>query len=387
MERRSHKAVTKIQCLAVAAGIGVITISSYLSGTQVYLMKLLKQELMGIHPELRKELQNDFAYYEKMLHKTFVASVGLCILGILVIAALGAFLLYQKKAAARKKMQQNMECLIQVLMNYQKGNYNPDQLAFNDQCLMQPYWSKVENCLRALGYQLRELKESLANEEKSIKGLVTDISHQLKTPLAAIRINHELARDTALSAAEQEEFILQEEQGIERLEQLMNELVNVSRLESNMIRVEPKKGMIRQLIGTAVAIVLSKAEQKHIQMVVQCEQDIAVRYDRKWMPEAIANLLDNAVKYSPEHSTITITAHRLPTVAMIEIEDEGIGIKKQDLHKIYHRFYRGEQAKEMDHTGAGVGLYLTRWILEQQGGTITAKRKQKGTRFIVSLPI
>ena len=127
---------------------------------------------------------------------------------------------------------------------------------------------------------------------------------------------------------------------------------------------------------------------KDISIQVEMDDDIVVNHDSKWTVEALTNILENAVKYSPEHTTITVRTQELASNVLIEVEDEGMGIPAEELHKIYQRFYRGRKAKEQVKDGAGVGLYLARKIIEEQGGTIAAKRKaEKGMIFKVTLPL
>ena len=118
------------------------------------------------------------------------------------------------------------------------------------------------------------------------------------------------------------------------------------------------------------------------------DEDQRVCHDAGWTEEAVANVLDNAVKYSGEHTVISVRVTELVRNALIEIEDEGIGIRTEELTRIYQRFYRGKEAEQITKEGAGVGLYLTRMILERQGGTISAKRKKgRGTVFRITLPL
>ena len=131
-----------------------------------------------------------------------------------------------------------------------------------------------------------------------------------------------------------------------------------------------------------------KAYEKQIEISVEMENDIEVVHDRKWTVEALTNILENAVKYSGTGTSITIRVQPLLKNILVEVEDEGIGIPEEELHKIFLRFYRGTQAKEKVKDGAGVGLYLARSIIEQQGGTILAKRKpEKGSIFNIILPL
>ena len=144
---------------------------------------------------------------------------------------------------------------------------------------------------------------------------------------------------------------------------------------------------MKQTIREAVGQIYMKAHAKSIEICADMEVDADILHDRKWTVEALANILENAVKYSTSMTKIHIRMSRLPGNVLLEIEDEGIGIPEEELHEIFHRFYRGSNAKEMAKEGAGIGLYLARSIIEQQGGSILAKRKPGcGTIFKTMLP-
>ena len=237
------------------------------------------------------------------------------------------------------------------------------------------------------GEYFAELRERLLQEEDSTKTLITDISHQLKTPLASLRMSHELVMGSQLTEEEKDEFMEQEEKEIEKLEMLLSELVNLSRLEAQMIQIRPAPASLRETITAAVGQIYMKARSKHIDIQVEMDGDMEICHDVKWTEEAISNVLDNAVKYSGEHTRIMVRVIPLIKNVLIEIEDEGMGLKPEEITKVYQRFYRGVEAREKVKEGAGVGLYLTRMILERQGGTISAKRKiEKGTIFKITLP-
>mgnify|MGYP003295510470 CR=1 FL=1 len=242
--------------------------------------------------------------------------------------------------------------------------------------------------LKELGYYFSDLKLRLGTEENSTKALITNISHQLKTPLASIRMCHELAKSSELSKEEQNDFLEIETQEIKKMEVLLDELVKLSRLENNMIQIKPEKNSLKQTITEAVSQIVVKAYEKKIELCVEIEQDVEIVHDRKWTVEAIGNVLENAVKYSEPETQIMIRVTDLPNSVLLEIEDEGIGVLEEELHEIFQRFFRGNKAKEVVKEGAGVGLYLTRYILEQQGATIIAKRKSnKGTIFKIVFPL
>lgn len=110
--------------------------------------------------------------------------------------------------------------------------------------------------------------------------------------------------------------------------------------------------------------------------------------DRKWMIEAISNILENAIKYAPKQTTITIRGSILPSYALIEVLDEGEGIPPEEINLIYRRFYRGKRATVLENEGSGVGLYLARKIIEEQGGVLLVKNRQpQGANFQVTVPL
>lgn len=249
-------------------------------------------------------------------------------------------------------------------------------------------WNILCERMIELGAQLEMVKERLAEEENNTKSFITNLSHQLKTPLASLKISHELATSSQLTKEEQEDFFKQEEVEIDKISILFDELVKMSRLENHMINIVPQRVGMKETIAQAVNQVYKKAYQKNIELQVEMEQDYEVVHDRTWTVEALVNVLDNAIKYSPRDKKVILRVQRLSMNLLIEIEDEGIGIPPEELHKVFQRFYRGTEAAKFATEGAGVGLSLARSIMEQQGGTITAKRKLKnGMIFRVTLPL
>lgn len=344
------------------------------------------QELMAIHPQLCQELQENFAYYQGQTIR--LAWIALAVL-IMLILIFGAILLRLKRLEQKRNLtayDAELDRIYEQLIRFQKGDF--ESVIREEDEVVEDRLRRIHEKLRELGYYFSDLKERLAEEENSTKTLITDISHQLKTPLASVRMCHELAQTPDLSEEERIGFLKTETQEIAKMEVLLDELVKLSRLENNMIRIKPERGSMKQTIREAVGQIYMKAHAKSIEICADMEEDADILHDRKWTVEALANILENAVKYSPPMTTIHIRMSRLPGNVLIEMEDEGIGIPQEELHEIFHRFYRGSNAKEMAKDGAGVGLYLSRSIIEQQGGTILAKRKTEcGTIFKIMLPI
>lgn len=345
-----------------------------------------RQELETIYPEIREELEENFEFYQK---ESMGENVKFLPVVLLVIIAFGAllFLVYRNEEKKKKELiQEAVEQIYEQLHRFHQGDFQI--LSWNEETNEQDCWGRIHEKLRELGYYFSDMKVRLSEEENNTKALITDISHQLKTPLASIRMCHDLSGSEALSQEERTEFLKTEAREIRKLEMLLDELVKLSRLESNMIRVKPERTGLKQTIREAVSQVFMKAYKKQMEISVEMENDIQVRHDRKWTVEALTNILENAVKYSGKGTGITIRVQRLLKNVLIEVEDEGMGIKEEELHKIFRRFYRGTQAKEQVKDGAGVGLYLARSIIEQQGGTILAKRKpEKGSIFNIIIPL
>lgn len=243
-----------------------------------------------------------------------------------------------------------------------------------------------------LGNKLMMKTQALAQEQDHTKTLVTDISHQLKTPVSALKSCFAMCME-ADTETERVDFLERCALQMNRLESLVTALVNISRLETFLITLHPEETLLSDILTNAVNTVYEKALQKNIAIEVQDSggEDIAslsLRLDRKWTAEAIANILDNAVKYSPAGSTVTLRLHRLYSYVRIEIEDAGVGIPKEECNQIFQRFYRGSHPTVKQSEGSGVGLYLSRRIIEEQNGTVmvTPAAKQ-GSIFVVQLPL
>lgn len=236
--------------------------------------------------------------------------------------------------------------------------------------------------------QLQQLYECLQEFRKGKFQTYPEETSESEQWLKVWESVKELVAENRVTGEEQREFLEQESQELTKLEQLLNELVNLSRLETHMIQIHSLHESLKKTLTEAVSQIYMKARGKDISIQVEMDDDIVVNHDSKWTVEALTNILENAVKYSPEHTTITVRTQELASNVLIEVEDEGMGIPAEELHKIYQRFYRGRKAKEQVKDGAGVGLYLARKIIEEQGGTIAAKRKaEKGMIFKVTLPL
>ena len=227
-------------------------------------------------------------------------------------------------------------------------------------------------------------KDQIAEEKAKINELISDISHQTKTPLANILLYTQLLGESDLSEQERKYVDLLMEQS-EKLNFLISSLVKTSRLETGVISVSPKLSSIDKLLDNAIKQAKTKAETKNIEMTVE-KKEIYAMFDLKWTAEALYNIIDNAIKYTPHGGSISISTTAYQLFCRIDITDTGIGMTEEETVKIFSRIYRGHLVS--DEEGVGIGLYLAREIVASQGGYIKVQSKpQKGSTFSMFLPM
>lgn len=220
-------------------------------------------------------------------------------------------------------------------------------------------------------------------EREKLQELVSDISHQTKTPLSNILLYTQLLQEQDIDG-QSRELVDEIRQQSEKLEFLIQSLVKTSRLETGTFQLAPLKNNIDSVIDAAIEQITPKAKSKQIK-IMHSSQSHTAKFDIKWTREALFNILDNAVKYSPQNSVIKITVYAYEMFACVSVADQGIGIPEEELPRIFGRFYRGQNVREQN--GVGIGLYLCRQIIEGQGGYITVESTvNQGSIFKIFLP-
>ena len=238
---------------------------------------------------------------------------------------------------------------------------------------------------RFLNGSARSLR-GVQRQRESIQRLLSDISHQTKTPLANLRLYSSLLMEEELTPRqrEQAQVILQQS---EKLSFLIETLVKLSRLETDVLAVTPKSQPLSPLLERAASQAKAAAEQKGIalQLHLQQQAEMKALYDLRWTAEALGNLLDNAVKYTPPGGCIQVSATQYELFCRIDVRDNGIGVAEEEQAQIFGRFYRGRQVREQE--GLGIGLYLAREIAQKQGGYLKlSSRPGQGSTFSLYLP-
>ena len=248
-----------------------------------------------------------------------------------------------------------------------------------------------EGEMSALAGKMIRLQEKLdleishaQREKEQVKSLISNMSHQLKTPLANVVMYEELLEAGVEEMETQKEFQRRLKEQTGKLDWILQSLFKMVKLEQGVLFFDAENLGIKDTIRNAVSGVYEKAEKKGMEICTESFEDRYLYHNRPWTAEAIENILENAVKYSPENSKIRITLEGFEMYTRIGIQDQGMGIPKKEQSRIFHRFYRGKNAENFE--GSGIGLYLTRLILEMEKGYITVESAPgKGSTFFLFL--
>ncbi|WP_066494800.1 sensor histidine kinase [Abyssisolibacter fermentans] len=246
--------------------------------------------------------------------------------------------------------------------------------------------SKIQSKLKQLIEMINSQHNQYVKEKVSIKSLISDISHQIKTPLANLSIyNSTLLERDHLTKEQENEFLNNMQSQIKRIDWLIKALIKMSRLETDIITLNSTRCPLEDTIAEAVSNIYVKAEKKDIGIAVKCKDINIIEHDKKWIAEALFNILDNAVKYTHRGGQILVKVVNGEMFTKINIEDNGIGIESDQINNIFKRFYRSTEVSEIE--GVGLGLYIVREIIRKQGGYIkVTSQKGVGSTFSVYLP-
>ncbi|MBS7008098.1 sensor histidine kinase [Anaerostipes sp.] len=244
-------------------------------------------------------------------------------------------------------------------------------------------WSKVYERLKRLDRIWQKKNAESLEEKKKIKELISDISHQTKTPIANIKLYVELLQEEG--NGQEHRFLQKIGAQTEKLDFLLKSMVKMSRLETGVIGVHCKRQSLSETLGRAVSSIVPKSEQKQIRLSVDCDSSVTVMHDSKWTEEALFNILENAVKYTGQGGSIRVSVSVQEIFTKISIKDTGKGIAPERQAEIFARFYR--EPEVYDQEGIGVGLYLARNIMTLQNGYIEVRSEPgAGADFRLYLP-
>lgn len=291
---------------------------------------------------------------------------ALCLIAVLLIF----FVLSVKKGVLQVFRECNASLEGAILGTLPPPKYEETELAL--------FQSQLERFISIKEKNLQEVRL----QKEHIEALLADISHQTKTPIANILMYSQLLAERS---RENGELIQKLTAQSEKLSFLIDALLKMSRLENGIIRCVPKIANLREVLVQVIGDCYEKAQEKDIAIELQCPRESTALFDQKWTREAIGNLVDNAVKYTPKGGKLDIAVISYQMFSEIRISDTGMGIEEEEIPKIFERFYRGRAVSGQE--GLGIGLYLAREMITAQRGYIKVKsQKGCGSSFGVFLP-
>ena len=299
--------------------------------------------------------------------------------GVLLLCALiWLFLLTQ---IFGKRLSAFTSVLCQTLDHMIEGNEAPLRPEDSETML-----ARICYRLSRLYQIMQENRRKVDEERRELQSLISDISHQVKTPVSNLKMAADTLLEKPVSEAERIDFIRGIFSQTDKLDFLFQILVKTSRLETGVIQLEKKPGRLFDTVAQAMSGIVYAAEKKEIAVSVDCPEDLTVFHDSKWTSEALFNLLDNAVKYTPAGGKIAVSVVLWEMYVEIKVTDTGKGISESNQAAIFRRFYREEEVH--DQQGVGIGLYLAREIVTRQGGYIkVVSEPGKGSEFSIMLPV
>ena len=295
---------------------------------------------------------------------------GYLVMGAALLVALAVV------AVDRWRTARTIRRLDDMLTAAINGNFSEETF---DESRLSALESRLGRYLAASTLSERNVRE----QKDQISALISDISHQTKTPVANLQLYAQLLSEQPLTPQGKDCAAAISAQA-EKLQTLIEALVKTSRLEAGILTLHPQSSEISPVVERAAAQYAPRAAEKGIALTIGQRSGAAV-FDPKWTEEALCNLLDNAVKYTPSGGTVTVEVKNYELFSAIRVTDTGPGISEAEQAKIFGRFYRASGAWQTE--GVGIGLYLTRQIAEMQGGYVKVESMPgMGSTFLLYIP-
>ena len=309
---------------------------------------------------------NNNSYINKTIRKYNIIYIS-----ILIIIVFSILIIYINKIYNKIK---KLSIYANDILN---NKYNMDIREYSEGDI-----SNLKNDLYKMTIKLKEQNELSLKDKIYLQDTLSDISHQLKTPLTSMYVINELLYDDKLDKSLKKELLNKSKKGLERIEWLITSLLKMSRLDSGSEKLILENVKLINIINKTIEPIRIPLELKNINLNVSCSNDIKVNVDVNWTTEALINILKNAMEHTLENGNINIVCSDNPLYTMISISDDGCGISKKDLPHIFERFYKGMSNKE----SIGIGLNMSKKIIENENGNISVKSKEnEGTTFIIKL--
>lgn len=274
-----------------------------------------------------------------------------------------------------KRKEKEINEVIKIIEEINNKNYSFKMKDINEEDL-----SLLKNEIYKTTIMLNEISEISKKDKKELEESLEDISHQLKTPLTSILIMIDtLLDDGDMDQNTREDFLRNMKREVMNINFLVKSILKLSRLDTNTVKFISKKESVKEIIKEAILNVSLLSDLKNVKIETNLS-DSFINCDYKWQIEALTNILKNSVEHSYENNKVLIESSENNAYVKITIKDFGTGIAKEDINHIFERFYKG---KDSDYDSIGIGLALSKSIIEKQNGKISVESSDDGTTFII----
>lgn len=271
------------------------------------------------------------------------------------------------------RMRRELNAIDKYLHALLKNDYQLNLKEFNEN-----HFSQIRNDLYQVTHKLKSMHHKSEKERLELEKNIADIMHQLKTPLASLYLINDVL-NTTKDETTRKTYLKKNELQLEKMEWLVISLLKLTQLESGTIIFDQEKTSVLNVIQNALSSLQVNMELKNIDLKINCDKKIEAKIDTKWTSEALLNILKNAMEHTKDE--ILISVEDKPSSVEINIIDNGEGISKEVVRKIFNRFYTVSK----DSNSIGIGLHLSKSIIEKQNGNIQVESKKGRTNFIIKL--
>lgn len=274
-----------------------------------------------------------------------------------------------------KRKEKEINEVIKIIEEINNKNYSFKMKDINEEDL-----SLLKNEIYKTTIMLNEISEISKKDKKELEESLEDISHQLKTPLTSILIMIDtLLDDEDMDQNTREDFLRNMKREVMNINFLVKSILKLSRLDTNTVKFISKKESVKEIIKEAILNVSLLSDLKNVKIETNLS-DSFITCDYKWQIEALTNILKNSIEHSYENNKVLIESSENNAYVKITIKDFGTGIAKEDINHIFERFYKG---KDSDYDSIGIGLALSKSIIEKQNGKISVESSDDGTTFTI----
>ncbi|MDX1535360.1 MAG: HAMP domain-containing sensor histidine kinase [Candidatus Spechtbacterales bacterium] len=295
-----------------------------------------------------------------------IVAVDLVLLGAAFLIAYG--LIYKNVRPIKE--------LAETVHGFGKGNFSKRAEVYS------------ENEIGQLAQEFNKMADKIQELDNSKTEFISFVSHQLKNPLSVINMNIELLKDHDITKKERDEYIDMIELTLAEVNELIDNLLNVSRIERSISRLNKENFNLEDLVHSVLKRLKVKADEKSINIVKKFSGDMNILSDKHILSVVVENLLSNAIKYTPQKGSVAIRVKNSNGMLFIEVEDNGFGISKEDRQKIFKKFFRSKTNGAGNTQGTGLGLYMVDKMVKKLNGKIKLKSKEgEGSTFYIAIPL